>query len=629
MAYLVAHLAWPLVLLALAGGAAGWFWHAMRTAAEVDARERARTDIRAALFTLQDEMAPLDGDEAALSDRVRAAERDAADWRRRAAEFEALAAERDERVVELRKAVVEADAWGARVAELEAGATALATEPVDVAPYEARIAALEAELEVARAAPAILAAAEPVATAAPEPVRDPAPEWRTRYLEHRLAWAERQIASARRPGVDPAVVAERDAARAEAALLRTQLAEALAVTPVSAAEDELNVLRWKARYLNGRVRYLEDRALGAAAPIAPVAVAEPDPEEASRTKWRQRYIASRIAYLEQREKELAATAKAAEPDPAAMTALQDEIVRVRTAYTQLHGQAQAAVTAANERQAKIVALESDLAAALDMASEADSLRAKVRDLETAQAVAIDPADMTRMNWKARYNEARVTWLEARLAEVMDAKAAAEARLAQAPAQLPLSAAPAPEPAPQPTAVESPQPAPSQRIVEAVAPAEPRYVWRRVRVLDDPTPSPRERVVWRRASPQEPAPGARTAAAPAPMPAPVAPRPPRPAPHALPTIADRPPGLPAPRGGAPDDLRMIAGVGPKIESTLNSLGVYHFDQIAAWTPEQISWVDQYLSFRGRVSRESWIEQARALARGEETDGKRRYLQGEHV
>jgi predicted flap endonuclease-1-like 5' DNA nuclease len=75
---------------------------------------------------------------------------------------------------------------------------------------------------------------------------------------------------------------------------------------------------------------------------------------------------------------------------------------------------------------------------------------------------------------------------------------------------------------------------------------------------------------------------------------------------------RPEALPAPRAGVPDDLRLIDGVGPKIESTLNSLGVYHFDQIGAWTPANIAWVDQYLRFRGRIVREQWVEQARRLA-----------------
>ncbi|KAF0175161.1 MAG: hypothetical protein FD160_3194 [Caulobacteraceae bacterium] len=75
--------------------------------------------------------------------------------------------------------------------------------------------------------------------------------------------------------------------------------------------------------------------------------------------------------------------------------------------------------------------------------------------------------------------------------------------------------------------------------------------------------------------------------------------------------------------------MIAGVGPRIESTLNSLGVYHFDQIAQWTPANIDWIERYLAFKGRIGREKWIEQAKALARGEETEGRRRYLEGEHV
>ncbi|HUS98580.1 MAG TPA: NADH-quinone oxidoreductase subunit NuoE [Hyphomicrobiaceae bacterium] len=77
-------------------------------------------------------------------------------------------------------------------------------------------------------------------------------------------------------------------------------------------------------------------------------------------------------------------------------------------------------------------------------------------------------------------------------------------------------------------------------------------------------------------------------------------------------AARPPALEAARGGRADDLKRISGVGPKLEETLNSLGIYHFDQVAAWTPEAVAWIDGFLSFKGRVDREGWIEQAKKLA-----------------
>lgn len=77
-------------------------------------------------------------------------------------------------------------------------------------------------------------------------------------------------------------------------------------------------------------------------------------------------------------------------------------------------------------------------------------------------------------------------------------------------------------------------------------------------------------------------------------------------------AAKPEALAAPRGGLADDLKRISGVGPKLEETLNTLGIYHFDQVAQWTPETVAWVDNYLSFKGRIDREGWIAQAKALA-----------------
>ena len=69
-----------------------------------------------------------------------------------------------------------------------------------------------------------------------------------------------------------------------------------------------------------------------------------------------------------------------------------------------------------------------------------------------------------------------------------------------------------------------------------------------------------------------------------------------------------------RNGEPDDLELIAGVGPKLAETLNSLGVYHYDQIADWQEADVEWVDTHLNFPGRITRENWIEQAKALAIG---------------
>lgn len=65
---------------------------------------------------------------------------------------------------------------------------------------------------------------------------------------------------------------------------------------------------------------------------------------------------------------------------------------------------------------------------------------------------------------------------------------------------------------------------------------------------------------------------------------------------------------------PDDLKLISGVGPKLESVLNSLGIWTFAQIAAWSPAEVAWVDDFLQFKGRIDRDGWIAQAETLATG---------------
>lgn len=64
----------------------------------------------------------------------------------------------------------------------------------------------------------------------------------------------------------------------------------------------------------------------------------------------------------------------------------------------------------------------------------------------------------------------------------------------------------------------------------------------------------------------------------------------------------------------DDLKQITGVGPALEEKLNKLGVYTFAQVASWNPDQIAWIDDTLSFKGRVERDDWVGQAELLAAG---------------
>jgi NADH-quinone oxidoreductase subunit E len=88
----------------------------------------------------------------------------------------------------------------------------------------------------------------------------------------------------------------------------------------------------------------------------------------------------------------------------------------------------------------------------------------------------------------------------------------------------------------------------------------------------------------------------------------------PAGEAKPSLEDknRPKGIEKP--AAVDDLKLISGVGPKIEGILHSLGIFTYAQVASWKKAEREWVDGYLKFHGRIEREDWVKQAKALAKG---------------
>ena len=93
-------------------------------------------------------------------------------------------------------------------------------------------------------------------------------------------------------------------------------------------------------------------------------------------------------------------------------------------------------------------------------------------------------------------------------------------------------------------------------------------------------------------------------------------------------AKKPRTMKAPRKAGADDLKLIKGVGPKLEKLLNTLGFYHFDQIAKWSAGELSWVDENLEgFKGRASRDEWVSQADTLAKGEMTEFSSRVKKGD--
>ncbi|MDQ2095377.1 hypothetical protein [Rhodalgimonas zhirmunskyi] len=91
---------------------------------------------------------------------------------------------------------------------------------------------------------------------------------------------------------------------------------------------------------------------------------------------------------------------------------------------------------------------------------------------------------------------------------------------------------------------------------------------------------------------------------------------------------KPATLSAPRDGGADNLKEIKGVGPKLEAMLHGMGFYHFDQIASWGADEVAWVDANIKgFKGRVSRDNWVEQAKILASGGDTEFSSRVGKGE--
>jgi predicted flap endonuclease-1-like 5' DNA nuclease len=532
MAFLVGQLFGWLLFVGLICAVSGWATHALRTGSDLEDKERERDLLRRDLVAMVNAELPT-GD----GERTIAAERELDTLRTRS------------------------EIQGARITELE-NHLLLARDQRDR--DAGAMAELQRRLEAARTETVQV---QPLALATDEdPEQDRRLQWRLKYFEARAAYLAEETTEQAVPALpapvplpDEALVADRDAARAGVAMLTARVAEleaALAKAPEPAPAFDAQPLleeaaflkdqdlrsRWHVRYLEARVKYLEDHAAPEAppAPAQPVMVEVPAAptaealEQERRRGWRTRYLEARIAHLEGGRSQIQDLEGAIRALRAKVSELEGSEVTALELATQADAKANSESQRAEALQAQVRALEAALTEAraatptlqtqaAQLASQRDSLRAERDSLQqelNRLRNAPPPRDpeADELRWRARYLASRVQHLES---------------------------------APPPPAVAMPVPVPA--------------------------PEPEVRLV---------PPGSEV----------------------------RPEGLGAPRMGAPDDLRLIDGIGPKLESTLNALGIYHFDQIAAWTPANIAWVDQYLRFRGRIVREHWVEQARAIVSG---------------
>ena len=281
----------------------------------------------------------------------------------------------------------------------------------------------------------------------------------------------------------------------------------------------------------------------------------PDSEDVALQAWRLRYFEQRVRYLE----------GLARPEPAALAAPRAEAV----AQTEQQPASElfAAVWRAREAEARAAFLENEMRAGA-IAPEATLPR---QELETPFAADAD-VDML-LRWRLLYLERRVAHLQEQAARAVAESAA------------PSTATGASEAAPDPDRWKW-----RARYLEARV----RHLEQRLQETRLAAAPPADRAVELTAAEDEPSEA-------------LAPPPPADQPR------KKPPVLAAPRDGAPDDLTLIDGVSALQQSTLYSIGVYHFDQIGAWTAEHVAWVDHYLRLRGRIDEEDWVEQATALSR----------------
>ena len=385
--------------------------------------------------------------------------------------------------------------------------------------------------------------------------------WRNRHLESRVRHLESLLTEAQETIAAAPATAESAASAEPVAVVTEPVAEAEKAGPSEANAQ----LFWRAEYLRTRTEALEAELGKLKTPVEQVSAPATDQdEELARLRWRNRYLEGRVAYF---EADQPATGDEVD-DAVAEVAPEPELAPEREPELAPESEIESEPELGVEAPAVEEATQDDSIATQDDANEPEST-----EMAAAEAPVVDGGVEEETAAEA------VTEPEDAVEEAVAHEAPAEAVVEE------------PEEA---VAVEAPE-----ETVESVAP-EPSETAQAVEPVveqatdedDDEWGNPvRPETTDNDADetdldavPEDPA-----------------------APAGV-----RPIALDKPVANTPDDLTQVGGIGPKIEELLNELGIWHYDQIAAWTPENITWVDEHLNFSGRITREGWVEQAGVLA-----------------
>ena len=406
--------------------------------------------------------------------------------------------------------------------------------------------------------------------------------WRNRHLESRVRHLEGQIQETAQTALDaPAPTAAVAAATVGAAGTAAALSGSASATGVKDAQNT-----WQLDYLRTRVGVLENEL--AVAPVAMAAGVEgaSENEELANLRWRNRNLERKLAYFE------GGVEETGEGDPVGETAAEESAEG--TAYN-LTANLSDDVSEANESILTDIAPTELEAPELDM-PETVSEALEVADLaEDAPEVAdFIPEDL----------DVPESALEDAMADQDNIGLSTAATVAAVGAAVAAGVAGHADEAPS---VSDPDTELATTLDDAI---EDQNAGSILDAVDEVVSEP-ESFTDRDEAPSQGQPVA--------MPIPDTERGDRSVASAADLLSEetviatteRPLALAGPVAGTADDLTVIGGVGPKIEQVLNELGIFHFDQVAAWSPENVAWVDDHLSFSGRIARERWVEQAQVL------------------